>query len=110
MTSYEAKKKIDVCEQKIVSAHSGLKDRAQAVGTDAVSAAASKTTTSTLLSLIICVIGLFFLGGSTFLGILLIGGGIFVAFKVHESAQSTQRSIENGQRNLDTTINNNSKI
>lgn len=110
MTSNEAKQKIDACEHQIVSAHSGLKDNARAVGSGAVSSSSSKTTTSTLLPLILCIIGLFCFGGPWFLGVLLIIGGIVIAYNTHNSAKSVQNKIENGQKNLNSTIDSNSNI
>lgn len=110
MTSNEARQKVDACERQIVSAYSGLKDSARAVGSSAVSSASSKTTMSTLLPLILCVIGLFCFGGPWFLGVVLIGLGIFIAYSLHGSAKSVQNNIENGQKNLNSTIDNNTNI
>lgn len=53
MTSQEAKQQVDACERKVVSAYDNMRSAARTVGTSAVSAAASKTTMSTLLPLII---------------------------------------------------------
>lgn len=110
MTSNEAKQKVDACECQIVSTYSNLKDNARSVGVSAASSASSKTTMSTLLPLILCIIGLFCFGGPWFLGILFIIAGIVIANKLHDSAKSVQNSIENGQKNLNSTIDSNSNI
>lgn len=110
MTSNEARQKVDECERQIVSAYSGLKGSARAVGFSAVSAASNKTTMSTLLPLILCIIGLLCFGGPWFFGIVLIGLGIFIAYKLHASAKRVQNSVENCQKNLNSIIDFNTNI
>lgn len=110
MTSTEARQKIDASERQIVSAYSSLKDSARVVSSSAVSSSSSKTTKNTLLPLILCIIGLFCFTGPWFLGVLLIGAGIFIAYKLHDSAKSIQNSIENGRNTLNSTIDNHSNI
>lgn len=107
MTSNEAKQKVDACEQQIARAFFELKDSAKEVGLSAVSSASSRTTMSLLLPLILCIIGLFCLRGPWFLGIVLFIGGIVLAHKLHTSAKEIQRVIETGQKNLNSTIDNN---
>lgn len=110
MTSNEARQKVDACEQQIVRAYSGLKDSARAVGSRAVSSASTKTTLSTLLPLILCVIGFFFFGRSGILGVALIVLGIIFAYGLHGPAKSVQNDIENRQKNLNSTIDSNANI
>lgn len=110
MTSNEARQKIDACERQIVGAYSGLKDSARQVGSSAASSASSATLMKTLLPLILCLIGLFYFLGPWFLGIVFIAAGIFISVKLHGPAKSVQNNIENMQKNLNSTIDNNANI
>lgn len=110
MTSNEARQKIDACERQIVGAYSGLKDSARQVGSSAATSASSATLMKTLLPLILCLIGLFCFAGPWFLGIVFIAAGIFISVKLHEPAKSVQNNIENMQKNLNSTIDNNANI
>lgn len=110
MTSQEAKQQVDACERKVVSAYDNMRSAARTVGTSAVSAAASKTTMSTLLPLIISVIGLLIFGSHPFWAIVLIVAGIWIAYSCHSSAKSIQNTVEGQQKTLNSTLDNNSKI
>lgn len=110
MTSQEAKQQVDACERKVVSAYDNMCSAARTVGTSAVSAAASKTTMSTLLRLIISVIGLLLFGSHPFWAIVLIVAGILSAYSYHSSAKSIQNTVEGQQKTLNSTLDNNSKI
>ena len=110
MTSNEARQKIDACERQIVGAYSGLKDSERQVGSSAASSASSATLMKTLLPLILCLIVLFCFAGPWFLGIVFIAAGIFISVKLHEPAKSVQNNIENMQKNLNSTIDNNANI
>ena len=110
MTSQEAKQQVDACERKVVSAYDNMRSAARTVGTAAVSAAASKTTMSTLLPLIISVIGLLLFGSHPFWAIVLIVAGIWIAYSCHSSAKSIQNTVEGQQKTLNSTLDNNSKI
>lgn len=110
MTSNEARQKIDACERQIVGAYSGLKDSARQVGSSAASSASSATLMKTLLPLILCLIGVICFTGSWFLGIVFIAAGIFISVKLHGPAKSVQNNIENMQKNLNSTIDNNANI
>ena len=111
MTSNEARQKIDACERQIVGAYSGLKDSARQVGSSAASSASSATSMKTLLPLILCLIGLFdFLDPFLGIGIFFIPAGIFISVKLHGSAKSVKNNIENMQKKLNSTIDNNANI
>ena len=111
MTSNEARQKIDACERQIVGAYSGLKDSARQVGSSAASSASSAILMKTLSPLILlCLIGLFCFAGPWFLGIVFIAAGIFISVKLHGHAKSVQNNIENIQKNLNSTIDNNANI
>lgn len=110
MTSNEARQKIDACERQIVGAYSGLKDSARQVGSSAASSASSATLMKTLLPLILWLIGLFCFSGPWFLRIVFIAAGIFISVKLHGHAKSVQNNIENIQKNLNSTIDNNANI
>ena len=110
MTSQEAKQQVDACERKVVSAYDNMRSAARTVGTSAASAAASKTTMSTLLPLIISVIGLLLFGSHPFWAIVLIVAGIWIAYSCHSSAKSIQNKVEGQQKTLNSTLDNNSKI
>ncbi len=112
MTSNEARQKIDACERQIVGAYSGLKDSARQVGSSAASSASSATSMKTLLPLILCLIGLFGFLDPLNLGICIsfIPAGIFISVKLHGSAKSVKNNIENMQKKLNSTIDNNANI
>ena len=110
MTSNEAKQKVDECERQIVSTYNTLKDNARAVGTSAASAASSKTTANTVWPLLLCVLGFVFFAGPWFLGLVCIISGAVIAYNLHNSAQTAQNSIENGQKNLNSIIDTNANI
>ena len=110
MTENEARKKIEACERQITSAHTELKDRARNVGAAAVSAASKKTTISTMLPLILVVIGVFLFTTYWFVAVLLVGGGIFLAYVLHARASEAQEKIENAEKNLRSRIDSNEKI
>ena len=110
MTTNEARQKIDACERQIVSAYGGLKDSARNVGASAASSASSATLAKTLLPLILCLIGLFCFAGPWYLGIAFIVIGIIISYNLHGPAKTAQRSIENSQKNLNSTIDNNANI
>lgn len=110
MTSQEAKQQVDACERKVVSAYDNMRSAARTVGTLAVSAAASETTMSTLLPLIISVFGLLLFGSHPFWAIVLIVAGIWIAYSSYSSAKSIQNTVEGQQKTLNSTLDNNSKI
>lgn len=111
MTIQEAERAITACENDITREYSALTTAAKAVGSSAVEAAASTRRTKTLVSLIISLIGLFLmLGGHPFWGVLVIAGGLFVTYNVHESASGPYNKVVNAAKNLDSTINNNATI
>ena len=110
MTANEARQQIEACENQINNSYSCLKDNARDLGSSAAQAASSATITKTLLPLILCVIGLICFAGPWFLGILLILGGIFLSYALHGPAKRVQTHVENQQRNLNATIDQNDKI
>lgn len=110
MTSDEARQRVNECEHQIVIEYSKLKDSARVVGSSAASSASSHTMKSTLLPLILCIFGFFCFKGPWFLGVLLIGLGIFLAYRLHDDAHGRQNIIENGQKNLNSIIDNNADI
>lgn len=111
MTSKEARQQIDTCENKIVGTYSHLLDTARGMGSSAVQAAESKTTGNTFAPLLISVFGvILFIAEHPVWGLLLIAAGIIIAYNVHSSAAGVQQKIEGQQKNLFSTIENNSKI
>lgn len=110
MTSNEAKRKVETCEDQIKSAHNELKDNARTVGSSALTAAAGRTTRRTLLPLLLCLVGLICFSGPWFLGVLLIGFGIFLAYNLHAAAKDKEKSVESGKKALEDVINQNINI
>ncbi len=111
MTSQEARQQVEACECQITDAYSNLRDAVRSVGSSATQAASSKTTTSTLMPLIISLFGLILCFAShPVWGILLIILGIVIAYNMYQSAASVLNMVENRQKNLNSILDDNSKI
>lgn len=115
MTSQEARQQVDACEHQITGTYSNLRNAARSMGSSAAQAASSKTSTSTLLPLIISLFGLILCFAShpiwgILLGILLIIVGIVIAYNTHQSAASVQKNVEQQVGYLNNTLDSNSKI
>ena len=110
MTLQEAKKQLQTSENEIKSSYNNLKSDAEKVGLSAVSAASSTTTKRTVLPLAIVLIGLLMCAFSPFLGIVCIAGGIYLSYKAHQAASSTEKRITDLKNNLTFQINSNSNI
>lgn len=111
MTSQEAEEQVRKCERKIRKKYSNLKDAAKNMGSLASQAQSSSAITKTMLPLIISLIGLLFCFAShTVLGFLFIFLGIIIAFIVRSSADEVQESVEIQEENLNSIIEDNSKI
>lgn len=132
MTEQELKQKINDCDRQIVSAYNNLRSAARDVGSrgyqaaqsarqSAISEASGNKTKNTLLPLIISVVGFFMFGVSWFLGLVMLIGGIVLAYNLNQKADKELKSVqssynqmvsvaENQQRNLNSTLDNNTKI
>lgn len=111
MTSQEARQQVDTCERQITGTFSNLKGAARSMGSSAVQAQSSNTTTKTMLPLIISLIGLFLcIASHPVLGVLAIIAGIFFAYDAHDSAASVQKKVEEQVGYLNNTLDSNSKI
>ena len=111
MTSQEARQQLNSCESQITGTYSNLRDVARSMGSSAAQAASSKTTTSTLLPLIISLFGLFLCFAShPVWGVILIIGGIVIAYNAHQSAAWVQKGVEQQVGYLNNTLDSNSKI
>lgn len=132
MTEQEIKQKINNCDRQIVAAYNNLRSAARDVGSrgyqaaqnarqSAISEASENKTKNTLLPLIISVVGLFIFGVSWFLGLAMIIGGIGIAYNMNQKADKELRAVrssydqmvsvaENQQRNLNSTLDNNTLI
>ncbi len=111
MTSQEARQQVDACERQITGTYSNLRDAARSMGSSAVQAQSSSTTTKTMLPLIISLIGLFLCFAShPVWGVLLIIAGIFFAYTAHDSAASVQKNVEQQVGYLNNTLDSNSRI
>ena len=110
MTTNEARQRIEACERQIAAEYGKLTANARALGTVANPSVSNKTTMSTLLPLLLCLVGFICFKSAWFLGAMLIGFGIFVSYSLHESAKRVQTRVENGQKSLNSVIDNNSKI
>mgnify|MGYP001107293846 CR=1 FL=1 len=132
MTEQEIKQKINDCDRQIVSAYNNLRSAARDVGSrgyqaaqsarqSAISEASGNKTKNTLLPLIISVVGYFMFGVSWFLGLVMLIGGIVLAYNLNQKADKELKSVqssynqmvsvaENQQRNLNSTLDNNTKI
>lgn len=111
MTSEEARQRLDVCENQITGAYSNLHSAARNTGLSAVQAAAAKTRRNTLLALLISLFGLILCFAShPVYGILLIIAGIAAAYYAYQLSSDVQREVEKRHQNLESVINNNTKI
>lgn len=132
MTEQEIKQKIDESERQISVAYNNLMSAARDVGAKGYNAAVSsrdsavqiesgKKAKNTLWPLVISLVGLFMLGAAWFLALLMIGGGIALAYNLNQKAdkelsdiQSHYNSMvsvaENQRNNLNAVLNNNTKI
>ena len=112
MTSQEARKQLDECENQITGTYSNLRAAARSMGSSAAEAASKKTAIRTLLPLIVSLLGLVLyieyhqLWKAVFLIIL----GIVIAVKSHKSAASVQKDVERQVGYLNDTLDRNSKI
>lgn len=132
MTEQELKQKINDCDRQIVSAYNNLRSAARDVGSrgyqaaqsarqSAISEASGNKTKNTLLPLIISVVGFFMFGVSGFLDLVMLIGGIVLAYNLNQKADKELKSVqssynqmvsvaENQQRNLNSRLDNNTKI
>ena len=132
MTEQEIMQRIDASERQINQAYSNLRSVARDVGhkgleaaqsarNSAVSEASTSKTTKTLLPLLISLVGFFLFGSAWFLALLMVIGGIVLAYNLNQKADKEKRSIESEynamvntaeyqQKNLFSTLDNNLKI
>lgn len=132
MTEQEIMRRIDSSENQIYQAYNNLRSAARDVGhkglqaaqsarNSAVSEASSSKTTKTLLPLLISLVGFFLFGSAWFLALLMVIGGIALAYNLNQKADKEKRSVEseynsmvsvaeNQQRNLFSILDNNTKI
>ncbi len=110
MTAQQAQAEINKCEQDITRAHSSLCSAARSVGASAKECADGSKTKKTLLPLIISVVGIFFFSSAWFLALCMIVGGIVIAYNMNQKAGSVVNKVESAQKQLNSTIDNNSKI
>ena len=132
MTEQEIMQQIDASERQIYLSYNSLRSAAREVGTkgvqaaqsardSAVSQASSSKAAKTLLPLLISLVGLFLFGSAWFLALLMVIGGIVLAYNLYQKADSEKRSVEsqynsmvsvaeNQQRNLNSILDNNARI
>lgn len=132
MSEQEIMQRITDCDRQISAAYNDFRSAAREVGAEGCRAARSARQNAlaeisgtkmknTLMPLLLSVLGLFIASVNGFLGFVLFVGGIYLAYKLHQKAGDEQREIqtrydsmvnvaENQQRNLDTILNNNTKI
>lgn len=111
MTSQEARQQVEACERQITDAYSNLRDAVRSVGSSTTQAASSKATTNTLLPLIISVLGIIlFFSSHPVWGVLLIIAGIVIAYNIDQAEASALNMVKNRQKNLNSILDDNSKI
>lgn len=132
MTEQEIRQQINDCDRQIVAAYNNLRSAARDVGSrgyqaaqsarqSAISEASGNKSKNTFLPLIISVVGFFMLSVSGFLGFIMLVGGIVLAYNLNKKANKELRDVqsrynqmvkeaENQQRNLNSTLDNNTKI
>ena len=111
MTSQEARQQLNACESQITGTYSNFRDTARSMGASASQAASDKTTRSTLLRLIISLIGLILCFAShPVWGVILIIVGIVIAYNTYKSAASVEKNIEQQVGYLNNMLDSNSKI
>lgn len=111
MTSQEARQQLNACENQIAGTYGNLRDAARSMGSSAVKAASGKTMRCTLLPLIISLFGIILcLVSHPVWGAVVIIAGIVIAYSAYQATASVQSKIEDQQRNLNSVLDNNSKI
>ena len=110
MTIKEAEQQIASCENEITMQHQKLVSEAKDMSAEAVRLISGSTRTKTLLPLIVSLIGILIIGSRTFLGILLIGIGVFISFKNNATAKIAKNQVNKLCSDLNTYLDNNSKI
>ena len=110
MTVQQAQAEINKCEQDITRAHSSLCSAARSVGASAKECADGSKTKKTLFPLVISLIGIFLFSSSWFLAIVMIITGIVIAYNMNQKAGSVVNKVATAQKQLNITIDNNSKI
>lgn len=110
MTAQQAQAEINKCEQDISRAHSSLCSAARSVGASAKQCADGSKTKKTLFPLVISLIGIFLFSSSWFLAIVMIIAGIVIAYNMNQKAGSVVSKVATAQKQLNSTIDNNSKI
>ncbi len=110
MTVQQAQAEIEKCEQEIMRAHSSLCSAARMVGSSAKECADGSKTKKTLFPLLISLIGILISVADGFSGLVLIIVGIAVAYNMNRKAGSVVNKVESAYKQLNSTIDNNSKI
>ena len=110
MTSQEAQKKVDQCENAIVAAYRSLHSQAQNTVFNVDKAASGYTSAATLLPLLISVLGLILLFTRHWYGIVFLALGIFIAVKAHGSAKITENRAKSESKSCQNTLNSNRDI
>lgn len=132
MSEQELMQKLNEWDRAITSSYNNLRSAAQEVGSrgyqsaqsarqSAVSSASDTKTTKTLLPLIISLVGIFLFGSAWFLALLMVIGGIVLAYNLNQKADKELRSVqyeydpmvntaENQQKNLNSVLDANTRI
>jgi len=111
MTIHEARKQIDDAERKINESYSDMKSTARNVGRVAVNETQNNTNSKTIGPLVISVVGLILaLLGHPVWGVLLIVGGIFIAYTLHSSASEDQSKVATLQQRLNSELDRYNKL
>ena len=108
MTSVEALRAVNEADKDARNAYERCVSEALQTGTKTEDAAKRSVSGATAGIVIACVVfGFLLFTGPWFLGILVIGIGIYGGYKYHESASRKVGRISSAKQNLDTTIGNN---
>lgn len=110
MTVQQAQSEINKCEQDITRAHSSLCSAAKRVGASTKECANGNKTKKILFPLFISLIGILLFNSTSGISIVLIIAGIVVAYKRSQRAGAIVNNVETAQKQLNNTIENNSKI
>lgn len=106
MTVEQAQAQVDRCEQELRTSHIALCNAASRVGASTKEWVLSMKRKKVWITVLISLIGLCFGGW----GIFIIAGGLYIAYKMNENGNNTLRKVEEGQKNLISTIDANINI
>jgi len=110
LTVEEARSNVEFSEDLVASAYRELKQNVKRVGESAADASAFELKKRTFAPLLISLIGIFLLFGLWYLGLPLIAGGIYLAYRLRGPAKALDDDVKELQKELNEAIAKNNNI